>query len=173
MLLRKKLRNKNVKKKTHNNISLGKGSSRWISHGMLKSVHYDYDSKGCCSNNILFLIGVWCWIFYFWFFEKIKKQTCEDQNLPHGTSHSKRWVGDLFTFSMGCCKSVRYSTMIQKDAVQTTWCFDNGCWWLFFFYGFWKQNKKQNGEDQHVPNVTSHLKKIGGGICSNFFRGML
>ena len=76
-------------------------------------------------------------------------------------------------FSMGCCKSVHYSTMIQKDAVQTTWCFDNGFWWLFFFYGFWKQNKKQNGEDQHVPNVTSHLKKMGGGICSNFFRGML
>ena len=42
-----------------------------------------YDSKGCCSNNIFLM-----WVFGDGFsvcgsWKKIKKQNCEDQNLPN------------------------------------------------------------------------------------------
>ena len=38
------------------------------------------------------LLPFWFWwrFFYLWFWEKIGKQKCEDQNLPHVTSHLKR-----------------------------------------------------------------------------------
>ena len=46
---------------------------------------------GCCSSNMLFLMLVFGDDYFICDSEKkIEKQTCEDQNLPHVTSHSKR-----------------------------------------------------------------------------------
>ena len=60
-----------------------------FSLGCCKSVRYD--SKGCCSNNMLFLMLVFGDDYFICDSEKkIEKQKCEDHNLPHVTSHFKR-----------------------------------------------------------------------------------
>ena len=65
------------------------GSVHIFFMGCCKSVHYDL--KGCCSNNMLFLMLVFGHGFSICSSRrKIKKQNCEDQHLPHVTSHSKR-----------------------------------------------------------------------------------
>ena len=88
LILRKRSRNKNVKIIIYH-MSLGGRSVHIFSMGCCKSVRYD--SKGCCSNNMLFLMLVFGDDYFICDSEKkIEKQKCEDHNSPHVTSHFKR-----------------------------------------------------------------------------------
>ena len=130
------------------------GSVHIFSMACCKSAHYD--SKGCCSNNTLFLMLVFGDVLFLILRKMIKKQNCEDQHLPHVTWHFKRWVGgSLHIFSRG---AVKVPTMIQKGAVQTTCCF--WCWFLVmgFLFVILGKDQQTKYEDQHLPHVTWHVK---------------
>ena len=61
--------------------------------------------------------------------------------------------------------------MIQKGAVQTTFCF-RCCFSVMGFYlWFLEKTKKQKCEGQHLPHVTSHLKRSVGDLFT-FFQTM-
>ena len=116
MLLRKMSRNKNVKIKIYHmsqiilKDKIGWRSCHIFPMGCCKSVQYD--SKGCCSNNMLFLMLVLVMGFLFVILGKN-----QETNLRRSTfttchkSFQKIGGESVHIFSnMGCCKSVHYDS---------------------------------------------------------------
>ena len=132
--------------------------------GCCESVRYD--SKGCCSNNMLFLMLVFGDGFSFLVLRKRSRNKIVKINIYHMSQviPKDRW-GICSHFSMGCCK------MIQKVAVQTTFCF--WCWFLVMGFLFVILGKDQQTKLWRSTFTTCHMtfKKMGGRICSHFSMG--
>ena len=109
---------------------------------------------GCCKVSTMtmtqkgavqttYCFWYWCLVLDFLFMILRKNQETNMWRSKFTTWHkSFEKMGGRFVHNFPW-DAVKVSTVIQEGAVQTTWCFDNGFWLLFFFIVFGNRTRNK------------------------------
>ena len=126
--------------------------------------------KGAVQTTFCF----WCWFLVMGFLFVILRKRSRNKTVKINIFHMSQVI---WKDRWGICShffpwdAVKVSTMIQKGAVQTTFCFWCWFWWWVFYLWFLEKDQETKLWRSTFSTCHKSFEKIGGGSVHIFSMG--